>query len=581
MKGDELLEDDSNDATRTIHPPRSHCIASANGWIMAAVESSPITINSNSATKNRQSSISTTSSGKGIKKNPNSSSSSTNNLYQLPPLRLVSRWNVRRGSSDNHNMDGGLIPLPPPAIASSHMKKYASPLNQLNPSTAGQIMHVFVDPTGCHTIVSAKNGEAYYIHTLSKSNVVRKLAGFGPNVDGSSSTQSGCALSELPTKPSTGSSESQRDVQMGLTEGSYITSIGWDRERGTEGSTKKILIGTSYGEIFEYSLNAALSSSDGGNAKGSSSVTGDDGKGSKESSAVISDEELPSLLVRLNASEKSYGRIHPDKSGASRGGGAVTGLHFERLNGRSTDSNRDRDYQSDMIVLAVTSGINKQTRLHTYLSTPSMEENAVKSPSVSSLRSTFHKIFSSSESTSRRSFIELPGSINHADLKICEESFAMRTETGIYYGSIDKSSSMVVPFSKGGSGIVDAGMLPYESSGLPFSIAITPYHFITLSETNEVRFINRVAKKTIQKERLDWAVMTQGTGLLDDGLHGGGHGELIMDVRRPNQVWLWKSRSLVHISSSREDRDVWKFSLESCLTSPSKVSTSSRSRFQN
>jgi len=184
--------------------------------------------------------------------------------------------------------------------------------------------------------------------------------------------------------------------------------------------------------------------------------------------------------------------------------------------------------------------------------------------------------------------MELPGSINYADLKVCHHNFALRTETGIYYGSIDPAlvgsstdgsgSGMgmgrtgAVPWNKGGNGITDGGMLPYESSNIPISIAITPHHFVTLSETNEVRFINRVAKKTVQKERVDWIAMignSSGNGsgsgtIMDDGIYGL-QGELIMDVRRPDQIWLRKSRSLIHISSTREDRDVWKFSLEACL----------------
>jgi hypothetical protein len=575
LLGDELLDDDTINTVRSLRPPRSHCIASANGWIMAAVESTPIIITSNVSKINQSSNNSTNSS------NSNKNSNNAHNNIQLPPLRLLSRWNVRRGSSDNHSMDGGLIPLPPPVITSNKKSSStsfstSSSTEQLTASAAGRIMHVFVDPTGCHTILSAQNGEAYYVHTLSKNNVVRKLKGFGPNVDGSSGIVPGCAISELSkSNKSTGggsSSESNSGIQMGLTAGSYITSIGWDRKRGTEGSTKKILLGTSFGEIYEYSLNASLSSSD-----GSSKGNNDDGQ---ETSAVIGDDELPLLLVQLNAREKTYGRIRDNVP--SSGGGAVSGLHFERLGGSSGGRSGVHDDKEDMIVLAVTSGANKQTRLHTYLSVPSSESNDSTSSS-SSDRSIFHRVFSSNESTSRRSFIELPGSINHADLKTCGEGFAMRTETGIYYGTIDKSSSMAVPFSKGSSGVVDAGMLPYETSSLPVSIAITPHHFITLSETSEVRFIDRVAKKSIQKERVDALTMSQSAGALDDGLHGGGIGELIMDVRRPSQVWLWKSRSLVHISSTREDRDVWKFSLECCLgKSPaSKMAASMRNRGHN
>jgi hypothetical protein len=112
-------------------------------------------------------------------------------------------------------------------------------------------------------------------------------------------------------------------------------------------------------------------------------------------------------------------------------------------------------------------------------------------------------------------------------------------------------------------------MFSYETTTIPISIAMTPHHFITLCESNEVRFVNRVAKKTIQKERVDWVAMAHSAGsniALDDGIFSGRTGaELIMDIRRPDQVWLRKSRSLMHVSSTREDRDVWKFSLSACL----------------
>ncbi len=570
-----------DNTTRTLRPPRQHCIASANGWIMAAIESTPISVK-NSAASN--SSASNNATGGSNEKN------GSNTTYQLPPLRLVSRWNVRRGSSDSRtskdgSKSGGFTPLPPPVIPSTAIRKPSSTsastaksnLDHLaqNPLTAGRIMHIFVDPTGCHTILSALNGEAYYIHSLSKNQTVRKLKGFGPNPDGKSSTFSGIAMNELPTTAGQSSDsnsmyqQKKGNVQMGITDGSYITSIGWDRFRGTEGSTKKILIGTSLGEIYEYSLSASLSSdggsgkNTGGGASGGGGSFNDDGSSSgKDSLAVILDDELPLLLVRLNAREKSYGRIHSNEN-PNVGGGAVSGLHFERL-GTNNSMNYDN---GDLIVLAATSGVNKQTRLHTYLSIPSNDNNGISEESKSTPEDPFHSIFSSNESSSRRSFVELPGSINYADLKLCGDGFALRTETGIYYGTIDKSNSMAIPFNKASSGIIDAGILPYESSSsLPVSIAVTPHHFITLSDTNEVRFINRIAKKVIQKEKVDWTSMTQGIGTVDDGLYGNSNGELIMDVRRPNQVWLWKSRSLVHISSTREDRDVWKFSLESCLS---------------
>lgn len=47
-----------------------------------------------------------------------------------------------------------------------------------------------------------------------------------------------------------------------------------------------------------------------------------------------------------------------------------------------------------------------------------------------------------------------------------------------------------------------------------------------------------------------------------------GVGEFLMDIRRPDEVWFRKGRMLVHISSSQEDRDVWKFTLKKCLEMP-------------
>jgi hypothetical protein len=98
----------------------------------------------------------------------------------------------------------------------------------------------FGDPTGCHTVLSARNGELYYLHSASKTIVT--LPGFGPAATPTGHTASSAAASKDTT------------LQTGLTPGSYVTAIAWDRQRGTEGSTKTILLGTSIGEVYEYSL---------------------------------------------------------------------------------------------------------------------------------------------------------------------------------------------------------------------------------------------------------------------------------------------------------------------------------------
>lgn len=410
--------------SRPLRPPRSQCVATGNSWMVAALEcpaSDP----------------------------------------QTPALRLVSRWNVRRTSG----VDSWMA-LPPPVAGGD-----------------GRIQHVFCDPTGCHTLISAKNGEAYYHHSSDKT--IQKLTGFGRGVDGN-------WPSHLTGVPATSAPSETKDpaVQTGLSKGSYITTVAWDRERGTEGSSKRILLGTNLGEIYEYSLVSPSTTPE----------NPDD---------VM---EQPILLHKLHSEA------------------AVTGLAMERL-------------RTGILVLSCTSGRNKPTRFYTFYSAHSSNHAMVLADEAHS------------------SLVDLPGSIDHADFFICNDHLAMRTAAGIYYGTIDRTQSG--PAFAGGSMIVDSGILPYsEKSGIPVSLALTPHHIITLSETNEVRFLNRVAQKVIQKEKVDW-VSTSSSAALDDGQMG--TGELMMDVRRPDQVWLRKARSLVHISSSQEDRDVWKYTLFKAL----------------
>ena len=104
----------------------------------------------------------------------------------------------------------------------------------------------------------------------------------------------------------------------------------------------------------------------------------------------------------------------------------------------------------------------------------------------------------------------------------------------------------------------------------------SPHHFVTLNSANEVKFVNRVAQKVIQQERVDWMSLSQSASN-DEFSGGGGVAELLMDIRRPDQIWLRKGRSLVHISSSCEDRDVWKYTLMKCIdTTPGHGSLSPR-----
>jgi len=624
----DIEEEDLNiSATRPVLPPRAHCVAASNGWIVAIVEcSSPLpNINISSSA-----SLSTgVGAGAGIvgTSSGNNQVSSTGGPMMMmqqskhaltsliPPLRMVSRWNVRRGttlgSEGNH-----LVTLPPPVrtttiLADDNVPTIAAASdnsNNNNDPNFGRIVHAFVDPTGCHVLLSARNGEAYYLHSTSKK--VQKLNGFGPHVDGSySGFRDGVTLGEAST---TGDGAiSAVVVQTGLTPGSYVTAVGWDRDRGTEGSTKRILLGTSFGELYEYALLSPNSSK----VKSSSPFDAKAG----EISAMMDDGDndpidTPVLLRRLNASNSgnsSAGRAGNITASRSPGGdgGAVGGILFQRIMGGVGISAAAGG--GGVIVLASTGGLHRHTRLHTFrsesfVSTSSGGIGAV--PSLS-LRSAFLRptdaITKGGREGKSGSFVELPGSVEFAELCSSNDgSFALRTETGIYYGTMERImmtssgvsmmgsgsvSSVGLGAAAGGSGgIVDAGMLTYDCLGpstgprssvayaagnhMPASIGLTPHHFITLSSTNNVKFINRVAKKVIQEERVDWVSVSQTSSVGENDLHHGGGSwgasvaaELITDIRRPDQIWLRKGRSLVHISSSCEDRDVWKFTLARCI----------------
>lgn len=522
---------------RWLRPPRPHCVAAANGWIVACVECPP-------------------ASG-------SSSTSTTTTMEQQHPgatLRLVSRWNVRRGATAADQF----VVLPPPVpVGSAHdSSATTSPTTTatatataINQVAATRIVHVFCDPTGSHTLLSAANGECYYLHgsgssvSSSTSNrqqsatAARKLAGFGPPTATDSFSTARVNLTGVTAVSVAHQSTvaaAQARIQQGLSPDSHVTAVAWDRERGTEGHSKTVLLGTSAGEIYEYSLSSG--GSDGGS-----------------SSEQQQQHKLPVLLHRLY--RPATATADPSEVGA-----AVTGLYTERL-------------RTGLLVLAATSGRHKRTRFYTFYSAHS-----------SSLR---HCLADQQHAVLQ----ELPGSVDFANLVLCGDHFALRTQTGIYYGTLDRSLTGPAVLSGGSSIITESGILPYESTAMtassgakhhhhrsgsssssgaamPVSLALTPHHIVTLHESafnnsNEVRFLNRVAQKCIQKERID--IMLGGTdyhphGGSDSILGGAAHGgEFMMDIRRPDQIWLRKGRSLVHISAAQEDRDVWKFTLRKGL----------------
>jgi Pep3/Vps18/deep orange family len=608
----------SSDVQCQVNPPPSGCVASSNGWVVAALECvlpyGPMSVST---------SPNNVSGGTGsfvldnVGANNRYTTISSQQNASNRTLRLISRWNVRRASV----MSDHWIVLPPPMSGVT-----TNPQNQqqlLLPTWMYdfQIRHIFVDPTACHTLVSAGNGELYYIHSTSNSgpsgvascsntsvsslsnafppslaisgnnlgtnnistnsnsgkHVVR-LSGFGVH-----STKmewlTGVAATSVPGHTPTAATGSNVPgatspfVQVGLSYGTYVTSVAWDREQGTEGSTKRILLGTNAGEIYEYSLNSSVSSS---SKTDEQKPSGDDNYSGIQQPVLV--HKLYYNHLHVNPTAKRFvgnqnaGNLSaPTNLDPTEVGAAVTGLYFERL-------------RTGILVLAATSGKQKRTRFYTFYSPHS---------------SSFRMVFSSSD----RTLQELPGSIDCADLKMCNDHFALRTAIGIYYGTIDRSLTGPACLSGGGGNmIIESGILPYDilqpqdpskwkqsalsvslssssnyqhnniqsNSYFPVSIAITPHHIVTVDDTNEVCFINRVAQEVIQRERL----ASLSSSVTEPHFHSGSidlksivgvDAELMMDIRRPEQVWLRRGRALVHLSPSQEDRDVWKFTLHKSL----------------
>jgi hypothetical protein len=258
----------------------------------------------------------------------------------------------------------------------------------------------------------------------------------------------------------------------------------------------------------------------------------------------------------------------------------------------------------------VTSGIPHPTRFYTFCS--SYDSSSTSATSSSSASSTFHSAFygppitatstaPSANTTNPSSGInlkksvhktksmmanmnhykhsmELPGTIDFASLKVCQNTFALYFGSGIYYGSFHTTTitSTNQPI------IYDTGILPTTPpntvKGIITSIALTPYHILTISTNGTISFWNRISQNIIQQEPTNTMIVSA-NNIMEQHPSASSislpiinretsfHGEFLMDPRR-DQVWLRQGRSLLHISSINEDRDVWRYALERCLENP-------------
>jgi hypothetical protein len=233
---DALLTDKS---VRKVYPPAPKCVACSNGWIVSAMECESSIVPS-LAMLNDTSGISSV--------HHVTSSGSQSQSQSSGILRLVSRWNIRQqgdfathaAANPKHNrgtsrLEETLVPLPTPVVVMDS--------SDGGPPGSSSIEGVFMDPTGHHVLISAKNGELYHLH--SSGRIVRRVKGFGP----------------LYQKQPAGASR-----RTNLQRNEVVTCVAWDQERGTEGSTKRILLGTSQGRVYEHNITMTVGG--GGSAAG-------------------------------------------------------------------------------------------------------------------------------------------------------------------------------------------------------------------------------------------------------------------------------------------------------------------------
>ena len=421
---------------------------------------------------------------------------------------------------------------------------------------------------------------------------MRKLAGFGPNPDGSRGCRPGVSVVEASSSSASEERNSPpEEVQLGITPGSFVTAVGWDADRGTEGSTKRIVLGTSHGELYEYSLSGPGGPSDappgGGRSRGPPG-----GGGADPSDPADGPLDAPVLLRRLNT--------NPVRSGVRPDGGAVGGVLLRRLSpsppGPAGGRPATASAGARLAVLAATGGPGRRTRLHTFARSGPAGPCAVRSAFAGG----------PGGGAAGGTYVELPGSVDSADLVGCpaDGTFALRTETGIYRGSVERvafagssggANGRAADPDGDGAGLLTYGSLRAGPPGpggrapaAPSSAVATPHHLVCLHPgpaADEVRFVSRAGRRTVQAERVDWSP-GGGDGGGPRGVRGPSsrgaaaraEAELVADARRPDQVWLRRGWDLVHISSGREDRDVWRYTLERCAERSAAEAGGHRSR---
>jgi len=363
-----------------------------------------------------------------------------------------------------------------------------------------RIHKVFIDPSGHHAIISMSNGSAYYMHSRwNKAHLLSKVKGV------------------------------------------LIESIGWNAALGTEQSTKRILIGTNRGTIYE----TIIEEKDKYFKKVHELVFDDVGGGSHGSSG--------------GSGSGSGGGSGGSGSGSSSAAGAadlqttvpVSGLYLELF--PSSADQGEANYK--WFVMAAT-----PNRLFQFIGGP-----------------TFEQLFSRYTGHVPSSYKDFPGTLTYSDLKLYSkyasrsaasggghavpEQAAWLNGAGIYhgkmvFGSQDKGQDVMqngkllpYPHIKGGGG-GGSDLLAGGSHGrpiAPLSTTLTEFHFLLLYR-NRLVAINQLNEGIVFEEAFKSHTYGEMQGIATD--------------TRKDAVWMYSDKFVFALNVLREDRHAWKLYLQ-------------------
>ena len=286
--------------------------------------------------------------------------------------------------------------------------------------------------------------------------------------------------------------------------GVIIESVAWNNALGTETSTKKILIGTNRGLIYETMIE-------------------DKDKYFKKIHDLCGDE----LGANGGAASAAAGGNAAGIGDLLQATTPVSGLYME-LFPSSADAG---EANHKWFVMAAT---------------PNRQFQFIGGP-------TFENLFAKYTGSIPNAFKDFPGGLNYAELRFFSkyqarsksataDSCAWLNGVGIYYGNLVFGSQ-----DKGQDVLQNGKLLAYPNAQPPLSLTMTEFHFL-LVHKNRLLAINQLSEEIVYEEVLNTATFGEMQGLATDS--------------RKDTVWLYSDKFVFAVDILKEDRDAWKLYLQ-------------------